>query len=214
MMNQLNTINTQSLIRINLFGDHHLFKFHEFFGYNHDSLSLKIIVNTIDSISSIINITNLSYNEIRFIYKNRILCPAFSFAFYKIQNNDNILITQSKRNKINSNNKIISKSSNDYKMNNLSKIQSNIIENLQLENKYTNTEENCLNTYHSDFFTDLYRFKIESNHKKFRKLTFKYYQIFGSDSQTIDISSNDCFVTVLPEKPEKPSTNFLPSLNM
>lgn len=194
MNDHRNEHHLQSLISIKLIcDDEELSKSCEHLLFNPSSFQSAILVNSTDSISSLIKSTGLSFKNINIIHDSKILCPALSFSFYKVKNNDTISIVNAQKN---------------YER------QSFKNKNIKIENyKEIVDSKQKSDDEISDFKTDLYRFRIESNHKKFRKLCSSYYRMVDSEllSQSINLTSS--YETVLPEKAENPSTDFLPLFN-
>ncbi|KAK8891904.1 hypothetical protein M9Y10_029126 [Tritrichomonas musculus] len=254
------------------------------------SNSSSLVVNLTDPLSSILEMIGVTNSQVKLIYNNQVLCPALSFAFYNINNNDTIVIaeapesikmsssklypieisTQDHENgnhliannpkKINLNRKLplcrfssahvlqggqrsdinISLNKENERLNNF------INEKRRIEGSTQNLQRfqdslNPMTASESARLTDIYRSRIESNTKSFRKLCAKYYALTNSDSsfslskkmtspkqssplvrkqRTEDLTEvvnkkfkniSPSMETVLPEKPSLPSTDFLPT---
>lgn len=194
---------SHSILSIKLIGDKHLSGKDKLFEFDLISFPLVIDVNANDPISSIIDITGLPYKKIKVVHERRILCPALSFSFYRIQNNDTLLIVRETNNYIKST--LFQKSTNIF-------YEPSVVYCSPKNKGDENETSHNLTNSHSDVFTDLYRFKIESNHKKFRKLCTRFYELMDSDAFNNSIPINTNLDTILPEKATNPSTDFLPTL--
>lgn len=232
-----------------------------------------VLVEHYDRVSSIFDLIGLNNSQVKLFYKGEILCPALSFAFYKIQNNDTISIVdlQISNNLLKSNKnsektdpinfiKMLSSNVNNNRSFTLSKSSLElgiIVDNSSLIEKYSKQKEcfnqimdqkfkniennqgyqdsiNRISANESARLVDIYRSRIESNIKSFRKLCTKYREIMDSDPSILSKSSTsllDSFSsqsnfkdknlnsgpskesTVLPRKPSYPSTDLLPTLS-
>ena len=248
MIGQQHSLTLNSVLTIHIISDQQLI--------DDQSDTTTIVVNATDPISSIFDFIELSNSNIRLLYNEKILCPALSFAFYKIKNNDtifikeseqraglplraqesldNFLITKLRKSPLNENTSLIHSSSLNIFNNDTKYSCSGYISNNK--SQQLNDEMNCnskIRDAKSEFdrLTDIYRFRIESNTKSFRKLCNKYRALVNSDSGTFSrkISSpleelpkptnkrltgiSSAMETVLPEKPSYPSTDFLPAFS-
>lgn len=284
MIKQQQSLPLKSFIRINLKGNSEMFD-NSLFQNKNDVLSTStIVVNNIDQVSTIFDIIGANSSQFKLIYNEKILCPALSFAFYNISNNDNIIVVESQKYDNSSyikQKKLISnlefQSNQTSNVNYISLPQSmqlnhnhslihskstSILENIikssdinqmkkesDFSNQWPNEKYrdvksnynlqqfhdsiNPITSHESARLTDLYRSRIESNTKSFRKLCSKYHALVNSDSSIFSnntttfnkshlmekSSSKNCknnsssMETVLPEKPSFPSTDFLPTFS-
>lgn len=190
-----------------------------------------VVVNSMDPISSLLDLIGQTNTKLKFLYKKQTLCPALSFSFYKIKDNDTINIVQNVSNEKVNQIPLNYQSSYDQILYNQLRLSKSLsAHQIPTINSHSKSEGNC-DSLKSEFdrLTDIYRFRIESNTKSFRKLCSKYRTLVNSDSGFLrkkdsanledeipkptnkkikGISSN--METVLPEKPTFPSTDYLP----
>lgn len=243
----------QSYLGIKLTGKHHLFDNKLFMVSDSGLTESTIIVNNFDQVSSIFEIIGLSNNKYKLIYKDKILCPALSFAFYNIQNNDTISIVESHMtlNVYSKHNCSIKQSSSSNIIKNIQQTQllEQSIKEKDLHNRYISNSnynnqryQDSLNPHianESARLTDIYRSRIESNTKSFRKLCTKYHALVESENSLDSKKTSSSFPsssftqlptkvrfekeknnpkttssseTVLPRKPSYPSTDLLPTI--
>lgn len=225
-----------------------------------DTSSSSIVVSAIDPISSIFDIIGIPTTRAKFIYNGQLLCPALSFSFYQIHDNDTIELIQPQTSnsiyegaaiplknqqscdqllaenlriaQLGRHNPICTSSGvfNKNKIsciNALSSKEKGCIEYSNEDSNRNSSKEDLKSEY--DRLTDIYRFRIESNTKSFRKLCSKYRTLINSESgfltkkivSPIDNNSSNkrlkgissSVETVLPEKPMYPSTDFLPAFS-
>ncbi|KAK8881148.1 hypothetical protein M9Y10_003878 [Tritrichomonas musculus] len=222
--------------------------------------SSSILVKLSDSVSTIFDAIGSLSRQDKLIFNGQILCPALSFAFYNIHNNDTISIasppmpastsytdlsSNAPLKDYSSNHQVIvaaprplqisrkrtlfhSNSSNLFK-----NIPGNSSDNVQriLNEKCNRRRSNQQfqsdsSSIESARLTDIYKTRVESNTKSFRKLCTKYSTLPDPiasgrvPSQTpppslvarpgIEYINELRQETILPGKAELPSTDFLP----
>ena len=247
MINRQQSLPMGSVININLTGNNSCL-------VPDDSLATTSChVNITDPISSIFDAIGSTNRQEKIVFNGQILCPALSFAFYNIHNNDTLSIiltqmpTSTSYNVLSSNiplkdhssncSYIVaaplpipisrkrtlfhSNSSNYFK--NLSSNNSEGVKNLLCEKCNSGRKMQFLNEKaETARIKDVYKNRIESNSKSFRKLCTKFNdfdnsypsnRIISQTPQPSLVSFNELNQeTILPEKAELPSTDYLPEI--
>ncbi|OHT02195.1 hypothetical protein TRFO_30753 [Tritrichomonas foetus] len=174
---------------------------------------MTIYVSRLDSLQSALNRMGLSNCQV--VFNGSLLAPAFSFSFYGINDDDTIIVIDTKRNiqkepppapKLTDNkpadgekpSKHVSRMDSEY-----SGIKkSSWIKKLEKVRKIDDLREVAK-------INDIFRQRVEANPNSFRKICSKMMVIFDRyDSQPHEES----FPTILPAKATVPSTDFLPEL--
>lgn len=227
------TSNLECNLNINLINDRGINDKRNLTRNSFISTSTSIIVKATDTISTIFSILGISPTQNILIHKNNTLCPAFSFSFYKIRNNDtiNIIETQNnfKNHDINTNNsfypkepknnfEIYKSKQNSSKINKTKSINFLSIDDKEgfsqeikghIENEHEGSRNTCYfgTTNESNRLTDIHRFRIESNTKSFRKLCTRYFNLTKSNSSNLFNKPTNNSLTSNFETvlPEKPS---------
>ena len=243
MINHQQSLPMGSTISINLTGNNSCL-------VPDDSLStMSIHVKITDPVSSILNIIGSLNRQEKIVFNGQILCPALSFAFYNIHNNDTITIispqmpTSTSYNELSSNVRLKDFSSNrpcivatplpipiSRKRTLIHSNSSNFFKSMSSSEDVKNILfEKCQSGRNSQLIresrakeaarlTDVYKNRVESNSKSFRKLCTKFndfddsYPSSGMLSQTPQPSIFSYHETILPEKAELPSTDYLPEI--
>lgn len=174
----------------------------------------KISVSPFDSIQNVLSALSLSNCYV--LFKGSVLTPAFSFSFYKINENDTIFIVNNKESR---NTSIDSNVKSHPSPKSLSP---EVVQKMHaiFDAKYgkrLKDPENVFNCLKSFFdptssreaarVNDLFRQRIENSPSSFRKI---YARISGLNSKSF--LEEQHLPTILPEKALQPSTQFLPNL--
>lgn len=204
-----------------------------------DSLSTTTItVKITDPVSSIFDAIGSPNRQDKIVFNGQILCPALSFAFYNIHNNDTIsLISPQMPTSISAGNLSGNVPLKDSSSNRPVLIAAPLP--LPITHKRTLFHSNSSNFFKSISpknnreqsraaetarLTDIYKTRIESNSKSFRKLCTKFNDLNEtlSTNKVLSQTPPPSLVslqelrqeTVLPQKAELPSTDYLPEFKL
>lgn len=247
MINRQQSLPMGTVININLTGN-------DSYLVPDDSLSTTTIaVKITDPVSSIFDAIGSPNRQDKIVFNGQILCPALSFAFYNIHNNDTISLiapqmpTSISAGNLSSNVPLKDFSSNrpiliaaplplpiTHKRTLFHSNSSNFFRNVSVnhsENVQRYLNEKCNSrrngSYHEESraaetarLTDIYKTRVESNSKSFRKLCTKFNDLSEAypSNKILSQTPPPSLVslqelrqeTVLPGKAELPSTDYLP----
>lgn len=175
-----------------------------------------VTVKLSDSVSTVFRLLNIP--PARILYNGNVLCPAMTFAYYGIENGASLVVIQAPPPQMRRSN-----SHNRFNQELTAAQQKTLQVRRFFEERCVgrvNDPDSILQRFHDAVnpmtsgeharLTDLYKNRIETNTKAFRKLCAKFHSLVQFES--VRPSSATPVPTVLPGKAVLPSTEFLPEL--